>query len=64
MAAMGWSLWKSRNDLVFSNIVIKSPKHVAYNSLGFMKQWIKLASKDGAKKEAAVEKLMEGMARW
>jgi len=44
--------------------VIKSPKHVAYKSLGFMKQWIKLASKDGAKKEEAVEKLMEGMARW
>ena len=48
------------------NIVIKSPKHVAYKSLGlgFMKQWIKLARKDGAKKEAAVEKLVTGMERW
>jgi hypothetical protein len=47
------------------NIVIKSPKHVAYKSLGlgFMKQWIKLASKDGAK-ETVMEKLMEGMVCW
>ena len=44
--------------------MVKSPKHVAYKSLGFMKQWIKLARKDGAKKEAAVEKLMAGMEHW
>ena len=64
MAAVGWALWKSRNDLVFSNIVIKSPKQVAYKSFGLMKQWIKLAKKDGAMKEAWVEKLTEEMARW
>jgi uncharacterized protein (DUF1919 family) len=51
-------------DLVFSNNVIKSPKQVAYKSLGFTKQWIKMARKDGAKKEAVVEKLMAGMERW
>ena len=37
MAAVGWSLWKIRNDLVFSNIAIKSPKQVAYKALGFLK---------------------------
>jgi hypothetical protein len=63
MAAVGWALWKSRNDIVFSNVVIKSPKQVAYKSLGLMKQWIKLARKDGAKKEVWVEKLTEGMTR-
>jgi hypothetical protein len=53
MAAVGWSLWKTRNDLIFfSNIVIKSPKQVAYKSLGFLKQWIMMARKDGATKEA------------
>lgn len=36
IAAVGWALWKTRNDLVFSNIVIKSPKHVAYRVLGFL----------------------------
>lgn len=51
-------------DLVFSNNVIKSPKQVAYKSLGLMKQWIKLAKKDGAMKEAWMEKLTEEMARW
>lgn len=39
MAAVGWSLWKTRNDLVFSSIVIKTPKQVAYKVLGFLKQW-------------------------
>jgi hypothetical protein len=57
MAAVEWSIWKTRNDLVFSDIVIKSPKQVASKSLGFMKQWIKMTRKDGAKKEAVVEKL-------
>lgn len=52
VTAVGWALWKSRNDLVFSNVVIKSPKQVAYKCLGLMKQWMKLAGKDGAKKEA------------
>ena len=55
MAAVGWSLWKTRNDLVFSNIVIKSPKQVAYKTLGFLKQWIKMAKEDVAKKELPVE---------
>jgi len=64
IAAVGWSLWKTRNDLVFSNIVINSPKQVAYKALGFLKQWRMLVKEDGAQKEAWVEKLKEGMARW
>ena len=64
MAAVGWSLWKIRNDLVFSNIVIKSPKQVAYKALGFLKKWSILARKEGAQKEAWLEKLKEGMSRW
>ena len=64
MAAVGCSLWKTRNDLIFSNIVIKSPKQLAYESLGFLKQWIMMARKDGAMKEAWLDKLKEGMERW
>jgi hypothetical protein len=52
IAAVGWSLWKTRNDLVFSNIVIKSPKQVAHKALGFLKQSSMLAKKDEAQKEA------------
>jgi hypothetical protein len=61
LAAVGWALWKTRNDLVFSNIVIKSPKQVAYKVLGFLKQWSILAKKEGAQKDAWVDKLKEGI---
>jgi len=37
VAAVGWALWKFRNDLVFSNIIDKSPKQVAYRAYGFLK---------------------------
>jgi hypothetical protein len=60
MATVGWSSWKTKNDQVFSNIVIKTPKQVAYKS---MKQWTKL-SKNGSMKESLVEKLKEVQARW
>jgi hypothetical protein len=59
MAAVGWSMWKTRNDLVFSNIVIKTPRQVAYKSLVLMKQWIKLAKKDGNMKESWVDKMKD-----
>lgn len=64
IAAVGWALWKTRNDLVFSQTVIRTPKQVAYLALGFLKQWIVMATKDGAKKEARVEQLKVGMTRW
>lgn len=64
MAAVGWALWKTRNDLVFSNVVIKTPKQVAYMALGLLKKWIVMEKKDGAKKEEWVEQLKEGIARW
>jgi hypothetical protein len=61
---LGWALWKIRNDLIFSNNVIKSPKQIAYKVLGFLKQWSLLEKKDGANKEAWLVKLKEGMTRW
>jgi len=30
LAAVVWSLWKYRNDWVFNNVLIKSPKSIAY----------------------------------
>jgi len=64
MAAIGWALWKARNDLVFCNTIIKSPKHVAYKVLSFLKQWMVLEKKDEIMKEAWLIKLKEGMTRW
>jgi len=62
MAAVGWALWKTRNELVFSNTMIKTPKQVAYKVLGFLKQWSMLEKKDGTTKESWLDKLKEGMA--
>jgi hypothetical protein len=32
--------------------VIKTPKQVAYKTFEFLKQWIEMAKKDGAKMES------------
>jgi hypothetical protein len=64
IAGVGWSLWKTRNDL-FSKIIVKTRKQIAYKSLGFLKQWIKLEkAEDLRKKEAMVLKMQEGLASW
>lgn len=62
--AVGWVLWKIRNDLVFSNIIIKSPKQVAYRIIGFLNQWTKMEKTGGAQKEKYVKELLDGLARW
>jgi hypothetical protein len=36
-----WSVWKTRNDWVFNNNLIKTPKSIAYMALGFLK-WKKM----------------------
>ena len=65
IAAVGWALWKSRNDLVFSNIIDKSPKQVAYRVFGFLKQWLKLSKEDArSKMEAMLMKMKEGLPTW
>jgi hypothetical protein len=32
---VSWSLWKTRNDWVFNDHLIKSPKVIAHNVMGF-----------------------------
>ena len=61
---MGWALWKSRNDLVFSNIIAKSPKQVAYRVFGFLKQWLKLREDAHSKMEETLKKMENGLSRW
>jgi hypothetical protein len=39
LAAVVWTLWKSRNDWVFNNNnLIKSPKAIAYKVVGLLSQ--------------------------
>jgi hypothetical protein len=38
-------------------------KQVAYKTFGFLKQWIKMAKKDGARIESWLEKLKAGLKR-
>jgi hypothetical protein len=65
IASISWSVWKTRNDWVFNNNLIKSPKSIAYMALGFMKQWkILLKTKDQQLMEDAIHKLQEGLRTW
>lgn len=59
-----WSLWKTRNDWVFNNVLIKSPKSVAYMAVGFLIQWKMLKMKDKERMEAIIWKLQEGLMAW
>ena len=65
LAAIVWSLWKHRNDWVFNNVLIKSPKSVAYKVVGFLTQWTKMQKeKDMPMMEDIILKLQEGMRVW
>lgn len=65
IASVAWSICKSRNDSVFNNNLIKSPKSIAYKALALMKQWKKmLKTKDRMALEDALLKLQEGLQAW
>ena len=65
LAAVVWSLWKTRNDWVFNSNLIKSPKVIAYKVVGFLSQWKKmLKPKEVLKMEDTIAKLQEGLKAW
>jgi hypothetical protein len=65
LASVGWSLWKTRNDWVFNNHLIKSPKTIAYKVLGFLSQWKKLLEpKEVMMMDDLILKLLEGLKAW
>jgi len=56
IASVAWSVWKARNDWVFNNKLIKSPKTIAYKVLALLKQWKKiLKTKDQGVMEYTAE---------
>lgn len=65
LAVVAWSLWKVRNDFVFNNVLIKSPKAIAYMIVGFLTQWTKMQKeKNGMMMEDLILKLKEGLRAW
>jgi len=64
MATNSWALWRTWNDLVFSNHIIKSPKEISYKVFGFLQHW-KILLKGAQLKlmEGIMEKLKEGLSR-
>ena len=65
IASISWSVWKTRNDWVFNNKLIKTRKSIAYMALGFMKQWKNLLkTKEQQLMEDAIHKLQEGLRAW
>ena len=64
-ASVAWAVWKARNDWVFNNRLIKSPKALAYKVLALLKQWKKiLKTKDQEVMEDTLLKLQEGLRAW
>ncbi|RLN13686.1 taxadien-5-alpha-ol O-acetyltransferase-like [Panicum miliaceum] len=37
-----WTLWKTRNDLLFNDKVIPTPEAVIYKMVSFLSHWKKL----------------------
>jgi hypothetical protein len=65
LASVAWSVWKTRNDWVFNNRLIKSPKALAYQVLALLQQWKKiLKMKDQEVMEDTLMKLQEGLRMW
>jgi len=65
LASVAWSLWKTRNNWVFNNVLIKSPKVIAHMILGFLTQWKKLLKPvEMMKMEDNIKKLQEGLKAW
>lgn len=65
LGSVVWSLWKTRNDWVFNNQLIKNPKSIAYKILGFLSQWKKLLKPmEMDKVDDLIKKLQEGLKAW
>jgi hypothetical protein len=65
LASATWSLWKTRNNWVFNDRLVKSPKAIAHMILGFLTQWKKLLnSTKMMKMEDLIKKLQEGLKAW
>lgn len=65
LASVSWSLWKTRNNWVFNDVLVKSPKAIAHMIMGFLSQWMKLLKPaDRLKMEDNIAKLKEGLNAW
>jgi hypothetical protein len=48
-----WSLWLSRNDLIFNNIVAPSPDVCIFRTISFMQRW-RILSREQAERIEAI----------
>jgi len=65
LASISWSLWKTRNNWVFNDVLVRSPKAIAHMIMGFLSQWMKLLKPaDRLKMEDTIAKLKEGLNAW
>lgn len=62
LAGISWVMWKARNDLVFSNILVSNPNILAHRIVGFLQHWCKMKSpKDQEGRERMVDRLQRGL---
>jgi hypothetical protein len=51
-----WTLWLNRNDVVFNNLVVSSPRAVIFRLISFLQHWMVAARVEDM---AALEGLVE-----
>lgn len=64
VAACIWTIWTTRNNWVFDNILVKSPLQVAFKAVATMQRWKELL-KEGGRRQVGLwrDKILENLAQ-
>uniref|UniRef100_J3KXC4 Reverse transcriptase zinc-binding domain-containing protein n=1 Tax=Oryza brachyantha TaxID=4533 RepID=J3KXC4_ORYBR len=62
LAAVSWSLWNTRNDMIFRNKIVSSPVTIIFRIICLLRNWrTLLKSKEEAMMDQAIEKLQDSV---
>ena len=63
-AGVSWALWRTRNDWVFDDLLVKHPNQIVHRAFGFLQYWCRLSTKGArTKTEELLTKLHAELAK-
>ena len=63
-AGVSWALWRTRNDWVFDDLLVKHPNQIVHRAFGFLQYWCRLSTKGArTKMEELLTKLHAELAK-